>query len=397
MPDPHAAGPGRPRRPFRVLLLLAAGVSLAVVAALASRRATPPATSTLAVVNGTPAQSTGPTLRLRMDGAAHEALLELGPIDLPAGWSHHQVRQPRAQEVAFPGAGWLHGYSVELVDRDGRPVPHAVLHHLNLIEPTQRELFSPIMLRVGAMGSETSPVHLPRLLGYPVRQGDSLLVTAMFHNPTSASYAGVTLRVHLEFTPASTWLPPFSFHPIYMDVMPPAGTHAYDLPSGRSSRSWEARPALSGRILGLGGHLHRYATLLRLEDVTAGKVLWESRPILDAARDVVGMPQTMLYWRGGIRIDAEHLYRLTAFYNNPTGRMIPEGAMGALGGAFIPARGAAWPAIDRHDPEYLRDVQVTWAGMREMSGMGDMGGRSGMSRGGASGGTSGNREPPPGH
>src|SRR5690606_38333091 len=101
--------------------------------------------------------------------------------------------------------------------------------------------------------------------------------------------------------------------------------HAYDLPPGKSQKSWEGRPAISGRLLGVGGHLHDYGVLLRLEDVTAGKVIWEAEPILDESGSVVGMPMKKFFWRLGVPIRADHVYRLTAFYDNPTGRMIPEG------------------------------------------------------------------------
>ena len=37
--------------------------------------------------------------------------------------------------------------------RGGKPLPHALIHHVNLIAPEKRELFSPIMLRIGAQGS----------------------------------------------------------------------------------------------------------------------------------------------------------------------------------------------------------------------------------------------------
>src|SRR5512140_1918856 len=136
-----------------------------------------------------------------LEAGTNDFVLTLGPIDLPAGATHHQVAQPKAQEVTLPGPGWLRGYRVELIDGDGRPVPQSVLHHLNLIMPDRRELFSPIMLRVGAAGHETAPVELPWLMGFKVSRGEKILVTAMFSNEESRqSYPGVTLRVHMPFT-----------------------------------------------------------------------------------------------------------------------------------------------------------------------------------------------------
>lgn len=304
----------------------------------------------------------GPSLRIREDIGRGELIIELGPLALPAGAGHHEVAQPAAQRARIPLEGWIHGFRIELADRDGNAVPQQVLHHVNVIAPEQRELFSQIMLRVMAAGQETAPAILPKFVGYRVREGQELLVTAAFHNPTPTAYDDVVLRVHMPFTRATAWLAPLSIVPFYMDVMPPASVHAYDLSAGRSERSWEARPAVAGRILGVGGHLHRFGVALRLEDVTAGKVIWEAKPILDDAGGLVGMPVKRFFLRLGVPVRPDHLYRLTAVYENPTGEMIPDGAMGALGGVFLPARGVVWPPADPDHPEYLLDVKIVTDG-----------------------------------
>lgn len=332
----------RPRKvPFRGFVMLAA-LSSTVAPLLAQAPAAPQ-----------------PGLRVRVDAAHDDVVLEVGPVDLPANGDHKQLP---AYHATIPVDGWLHGYRVEMVDGRGRPVPRATLHHVNVIAPEQRELFSPIMLRVAAAGQETAPVGLPRMLGYRVRRGQQLIVTVMMHNPTATDYHGVTLRMHFGYTPGNAVLKPVAVFPFYMDVMPPASLHSWDLPPGRSSRSWEARPAVAGRILGVGGHLHQYGTALRLTDVTANKVLWEARPTLDRNGEVVGMPNTHFVWRLGVPVRPDHVYRITAEYNNPTGATIPSGAMGALGGALIPDRDARWPGVDRNDPQLKLDWHLVHTG-----------------------------------
>ncbi len=258
----------------------------------------------------------------------------------------------------IPASGWLRGYRTELVDATGDTVPSVLLHHMNLMTPDRRELFSPIMQRVAAAGSETAPVTMPRMLGYPVAAGERLLLKAMLHNPTGVDYDGVRVRVRMPFTSGDARLAPLHVFPFYLDVMPPAGTHAYDLPPGRSEKSWEGSPAVAARILALGGHLHKYAKSLRLEDVTRGKVLWETTPIVDGDDNVIGMPQDYLIRRLGIKLDPSHTYRLTAVYDNPTGDTIPDGAMGAAGGIVLVDRDAAWPGVDPADPQYALDVET---------------------------------------
>jgi hypothetical protein len=282
--------------------------------------------------------------------------IEVGPFPLPAGSSHHGGEQPDVMKLAMPVDGWLRGLAFEMVDDKGEQLPAHTLHHLNLIAPQHRELFSPIMLRIGAAGPETRPYGLPWFLGYRVRPGDSLLVSAMVHNPTAKGYDSVRLRVQLEISPARSWLRPLSVQPVYLDVMPPAGGKSYDLPPGRSAKSWEGRPAVPARLLAAGGHLHQYGTVLRLENVSTGKVLWEARPKLGPENEVLSMPIRYFPPRG-ILLLPDQLYRLTAEYDNPTGKVLPGGGMGALGGIVLPASGTVWPSVARGDSVYQHDVR----------------------------------------
>lgn len=318
-----------------------------------------------------------PGVRIVEADGGRELVVVYGPIELPANASHHDVVQPGPHVAPFLTDGWIHGFEVEVVDAQDRPVPREVLHHINLIMPDNRELFSNIMRRIGAAGHETGAVRLPRLLGLPVERGQQLLVTAMMHNPTDRAYERVYLRTRIPFTPRGGVLPRLTIYPFYLDVMPPAGTHAFDLPPGYSEQSWEGRPAVAGRLLGIGGHLHKYGKVLRFEDVTAGKVLWEARPHLDENGEVIGMPTRKWFLRFGPRLDPDHVYRLTAVYENPTGEVIPDGGMGALGGVIMVGRSVRWPSADQDHPEYVRDVEVTYESVQSDHGHDARGGHSG--------------------
>lgn len=315
----------------------------------------------LAAVHPAAAQD-GPLWSIRNNGEEQELVFELGPLHLEAGAAHGHVTQPKAQAIAVPHSVYLHGFTTEMIDAAGKPIPSVLLHHVNIIAPQRRELFSQIMQRVGAAGSETGPVVVPKFLGYPMSAGDSLLFTAMFHNPTQQSYHNARLRIRMRYSVPDPKRPLVSIQPFYLDVMPPAGMHAYDLPPGRSEQSWEGKPAVNGRVLIVGGHLHKYGVALRLENVTEGKVLFEAAPELDTDGNVVGMPKQYFMWKLGIPLRADHTYRLTAIYDNPTGRAIPGGGMGALGGVLLPDDGQAWPSVDRRHPEYRHDVKFTYEG-----------------------------------
>src|SRR5207237_5913823 len=126
-----------------------------------------------------------------------------------------------------------------------------------------------------------------KFIGYPVQQGDSLIFSVMLHNPTKIDFEHVMLRVHMKYSRPSTVAPVIAMQPFYMDVMPPAGIHAYNLPAGKSSKSWEGSPAIPGRVIALGGHMHKYGQRLVFEDVTMGKTLWEGAPQTDSTGEVV--------------------------------------------------------------------------------------------------------------
>lgn len=302
------------------------------------------------------AAQAGPTLRAYVDSSRGELVMTLGPFDLPANVGHDAIRQPPVLVGTFPASGSLHGFRPEVVDADGRPLPTAIIHHVNIIDPDHRELFLPISRRILAVGQETGAQRMPAwLFGLPVNKGDRFVFSAMVHNPTGRAYRGVTVRVVFPFTRPGRVFPLWHVYPFQFDVLFPVGDKAFDLPPGRSSRSWEGSPAIPGRVLGLGGHLHEHGVRLRFEDVTTGKTIYDAPPLRDSAGNVAGMPVGRLYKRFGVRIEPTHRYRLTAFYENPMADTIYQGGMGVVGGIFRPDGSYRWPAADTRDSLYLKD------------------------------------------
>lgn len=300
-----------------------------------------------------------PAARVEAVPGEDEIVVELEPVDLPAGASHHSVVQPRVSVAKLPTAGSIYGFRVDVVDAEGRQVPE-LLHHFNFIDPQHRELFLPISRRVLAAGRETGAKRVPWFwFGSPFGRGDRLLTIALLHNPTSVSHRGVRVQLVLLYTPAGRPWPLFSVYPWQLDVAFPVGDKSYDLPPGRSERSYEASPAVPGKIVAVGGHLHDYAVTIALTDATTGETIWRTEPIMDSPGHVVGVPVAKLYgWtRLGVHIVPQHRYRVTAIYDNPTGRVIPEGGMGELGGLFIPDRGVEWPPADVSDTLYQQDLR----------------------------------------
>lgn len=283
-------------------------------------------------------------------GQDRTVVIELDPVPLsPARGDDHVMEFTPLRSARIPG-GWLTDFAVELVDAEDRVLPQNMLHHVNLMLPQRRELFRPIMQRLVAAGEETEPIALPWPLGVRTDDDQELLAFAMLHNPTPVDHGDVRVRLKLRY--ART--PRLTVHPLFIDASPPPGPAAWDLPPGRSTRSWEGEAAVDGRILGLGGHLHRYGTELILEDVTAGRVLYRERPVVDADGDIAHVPRHTYLLRMGHPIRRDHVYRITVVYENPTGDTIRDGAMGAIGGVIRPRRGV-WADADPADPLYTRD------------------------------------------
>jgi hypothetical protein len=59
------------------------------------------------------------------------------------------------------------------------------------------------------------------------------------------------------------------------------------------------------------------------------------------------MPTETFTNRGGYRIHAGDTLRVTAIYDNKSGRLLPEGAMGIVVGYFVPDDDATLAALRR--------------------------------------------------
>lgn len=316
-------------------------------------------------------------ITLRDDTARSEFLITVGPVDLPLaghaphpGHGHggdgasvhrdphaaHAAVFPRIDEVGIPYDVYLHGFSYRVVDGEGRELPTEVLHHLNLIMPDNRELFVPISLRLLALGKETGAQSMdPTELGVPLRGGQRLTVAAMLHNPTSEAHEGAFVEVRLEYVRAVAQRPRLVAYPWQMDIGFPTGDKDVDLPPGRSVFTWEGSPAIPGRILAIGGHLHEYGVELELMDVTTRTRLWQGLPSYDDAGKLTHVTVEVFDEESAIVLDPTHTYRIVARYRNPTPNTLYSGGMGVLGGVFLPDEAARWPAADPSDRLYRLD------------------------------------------
>ena len=329
----------------RGVLAVAAALSALVVAPVASQAWLPPGWHLAPQRYIRTSERTG----------ARELVIEVGPIDVPAHSMAPHQHDLNYQLTSVPLTAWINGFRVEVVDSSDNALPRWLLHHIVTARPASRELFLPVTQRFVGVGIETRTLRLPAwLVGAPLHRGEPLLVNTMFYNPTDTGYHAVRVRLVLAY---SQTRPLFEVSPFNVDVMFPIGSKDFDLPPGRSVKVWEGSPAVRARILVLGGHLHRYAQWAELVDLTTGATIWRMHPDTDASGAVTGIPTHLPRLGLGRVIDPGHRYRLTAAYDNPTGRTIPHGGMAKIGGLVMPAGGAHWPSMDTRNTLYQQDLR----------------------------------------
>ena len=286
---------------------------------------------------------------------AQEIVIEMPATDLPANIAYNDdaaivVRR----DFVVPSDRWLHGYRIDIIDAQGKPVPLNVLHHISIVTPDSRELFSPLMMRVAAAAVETGEVRIPRSIGMPLKRGSTLNFNGMLHNPSNTGYSGVRIRFHL-YTTSKLWNPDaIAAFPFHVHATPPTESWEFDVPPGRSVHSWEGSPSAGGKLVGLGGHMHQYGVSVSLTDVTDDKVLYEGMANRAPDGNVLSITRSELTPKS-VRIRPDHVYRVTAVYDNPTAQTILKGGMGIVAGMVIPENTKAWPFADRTDPVFLAD------------------------------------------
>jgi len=173
------------------------------------------------------------------------------------------------------------------------------------------------------------------------------------------NYHGVHVRLVLSYVPDHRPWPFFAVIPWQLDVGFPVGDKSFDLPPGRSERSYEGSPQVPGKLIVIGGHMHEYGKTIEFWDVTTGKQLWHGEPAPAPAGEPSAVPLGKLYGLTGLglRITPTHRYRVRVIYENPTDHTIPNGGMGVVGGLFMPDRNATWPATNQADSLYQQDLR----------------------------------------
>jgi hypothetical protein len=317
------------------------------------------------------AVATGVTLDARPDENSHIITLRVGPMTLPANTSHMKMPQPADLVWTIPVSGWLLAYHPKLVDAAGNTVPGVVLHHVAFWNENRSDFLCPNKEEhiFGAGGELTDWAAIPGF-GYRVEKGDQIRIETMVHNPTATSYEKVFLEVSIPYANDASPAPVKNVYPTWIDVGA-CGNSSYDLPPGPSKKVGSIPIKYSGVLLGVGGHMHDYGQQLTLEvanpiavatkapDVDVAKVQASKAESLkpaasvaelsgekkqvavlpaktDAQGHLLGIPVVTFFQTGGFPFTAGDRLTVTSSYNNPTGKLLHDGAMGIVVGYFVP-------------------------------------------------------------
>lgn len=307
----------------------------------------------------------GVALDTKTNESSHTIALRVGPMTLPANTSHMKMPQPPDLVWTIPLTGWLLAYHPRLVDAAGNSVPGTVLHHVAFWNENRSDFLCPNKEEhiFGAGGELTDWAQIPGF-GYRVEKGDQIRIETMIHNPTTASYKDVFLEISIPYAPAAkdeTSPPVKNIYPAWMDVAS-CGNSGYDLPPGASKKTGSVPVKYSGILLGVGGHMHDYAQQLTLEDSTAKDPVAVLPAKTDPQGHLISMPVVTFFQTGGYHFAAGDQLTITATYNNRTGKLLRDGAMGIVVGYFVPQDPTALDFLRRpaksaaHDRTRVRAV-----------------------------------------
>jgi hypothetical protein len=301
-------------------------------------------------------------ITVAIDSSHHEVVITAGPYELPdmAGMhDHSQSHDTPVLRFDWPVQGWFRGFRIRVLALDGSELPRRLMHHLIMINYGRRQLIYSAAERLWGAGIETGNFSLPATIGVPLNAGTPLGMYIAWHNALGHDLAGVRLEMRMQWTPKNQLPRPVDVLPFYADVnLTVGGPNEFDVPPGRSERSWEFVVPVDGRLLGVSGHLHDYGREVRLEDATSGKVLTRIAARARPDGRLRGLERHLFGVSGdGLRLRPDRRYRVVAVYDNPTADTLVKGAMASVVGIFAPKDLRKWPGVDQTDTLYQRDLR----------------------------------------
>jgi hypothetical protein len=301
------------------------------------------------------ATAKGVKLDAKTDATTHTITLRIGPMSLPANTSHMKMAQPPDLEWTIANSGWLLAYHTKLVDAGGGAVPGVVLHHVAFWNENRSDFLCPNKDEhiFGAGGELTDWAQVPGY-GYQVQKDDRIRIETMIHNPTPTAYPQAYLEVSIPYLDDASPAPVKNFYPAWMDVGS-CGNSGYDLPVGSSQKVGTVPVKYDGVLLGVGGHMHDYAKELVLQDSRNQEPVATLVAKTDEYGRLMSMP-VRFFQTGGYALAAGDKLKITASYDNTSGKQLRDGAMGIVVGYFVPNDGGALAGL-RHEAKSRGEME----------------------------------------
>ncbi len=292
----------------------------------------------------------GVMLDAKVDEAAHTATLRVGPMHLPAHTGHMKMPQPPDLVWQIPFEGWLLAYHPRLVDASGNAVPGTVLHHVAFWNENRADfLCANKEEHIFGAGSEmTDWTEVPGY-GYRVEKSDQIRIETMVYNPTATSYDKAYLEVQIPYADANAGSVAKmikNVYPAWMDVKV-CGDSSYDVKPGKSEQSGVVVVKYDGVLLLVGGHLHDYGRQVVLQDVSRKETVATLDAKVDEKGRLEAVPVKFFLQEGGYKLSSNDVLKTSATYENPTGKLLRDGAMGIAVGYFVPSDDKAMAALRR--------------------------------------------------
>jgi len=102
-----------------------------------------------------------------------------------------------------------------------------------------------------------------------------------------------------------------------------------------------------GVLLGVGGHLHDYGRQIVLQDISRKETVATLDAQVNEKGQLESVPVKLFVQEGGFKFSAGDVLKTSATYDNPTGKVLHNGAMGIAVGYFVPTDDSKMPALRR--------------------------------------------------
>ena len=307
------------------------------------------------------------TVATSVDSVRHEVVISASPFNVPPvdmhdmmpGMDHGAMGHDgpiKLYQFEWPVDAYGKAFRVEVRDSRGALLPRSLLHHVIGINLDRRQFIYAAAERLFAIGKETENVTLPGALAVPLEQGQRLGFYVAWHNDTGRELKNVSVRIVMTWVPASAARQLIAVLPVYLDVNNDiGGDNTFDVAPGKSFRTFEFSSPVSGKLLGVGGHLHDYGIAMRLDDAVTGATLVRLPAERDKDGRITSMPRKFFAFNP-VKLAAGHRYRVVAEYDSPKSETV-KGVMGNLVAAIVPNDPSQWPAIDPNDASFQKDIR----------------------------------------